>query len=104
MENIPIKTAKTITECLTCFDFDKVTKILQMLDVHVDSDERGEDVLIGVQELKDKADNLIWALIDTWDENDRPEYYEVDQFFLKATINQGNVSLSFVPEEWRTDC
>lgn len=106
MTNIPIETAKSITEVLTCFDFEKVAEILQCMDVHIDSEDRGPDVLVSTQDVKDRADKLIWELIEAWDKNDRPEDWTIGPSGpckLQASIYKGKVSLSFIPEEWRTD-
>ena len=102
MEMIEKSIAKSISEIMACFDFDKCAKILEAID--------SKFVIEGIEkyanslDLREWAEGALWEAVQKGKEENAEEYFVEARGFLRAEFIADKEKpfciLSFIPERW----
>lgn len=102
MEMIEKSIAKSISEIMTCFDFDKCAKILEAIDQKFEID--GIEKYASSFDLREWAADALWEAVSKGKKENAEEYFVESRGSLRAEFVADKKApyciLSFIPERW----
>ncbi len=102
MEMIEKSIAKSISEIMACFDFDKCAKILEAIDQKFEIE--GIEKYASSFDLREWAVDALWEAVQKGKEECSDEYFVEARGILRAEFIDDKEKpfciLSFIPERW----
>lgn len=102
MEMIEKSIAKSISEIMTCFDFDKCAKILETIDQRYEIE--GIEKYANSSDLREWAVDALWEAVQKGKKENANEYSVESRGSLRAEYIADKEKpfciLSFIPERW----
>lgn len=102
MEMIEKSIAKSISEIMACFDFDKCAKILETIDQRYEIE--GIEKYANSSDLREWAVDALWEAVQKGKKENANEYFVESRGSLRAEYIADKEKpfciLSFIPERW----